>query len=150
MGRELAQRYVLQRPIASGGMAQVWAADDLVLGRSVAVKLLHTHLTGDPTFVARFRAEARAAARLGHASIVSIFDTVSDGDVEAIVMELIDGMTLRQFLDDYGPLTLDDACDVTTQIAGALTAAHAAGIVHRDIKPGNIMLCPDRRVKVTD
>lgn len=131
-------------------MAQVWEADDLVLSRRVAVKLLHPHLVDDPVFVARFREEAKAAARLTHPSIVNIFDTASDVGIEAIVMELIDGMTLRQFLDRYGPLALEDACDLATRVADALSAAHGAGIVHRDVKPANIMLCPDRRVKVTD
>ncbi len=131
-------------------MAQVWQADDQVLGRAVAIKVLHPHLAADPGFVARFRAEAKAAARLGHQAIVAIYDTASEHGLEAIVMELIDGVTLRQYLDDHGPLSLDDAADLTTQVADALDAAHGARIVHRDIKPGNIMLCPDRRVKVTD
>jgi len=149
-GSEIAGRYVLREPIASGGMAQVWEADDTVLGRRVAVKLLHPHLAGDPAFVSRFRAEAKAAARLSHQSIVAIYDTASEDGIEAIVMELIDGMTLRQYLDASGQLSLDDTVDLVTQVAGALDAAHGAKLVHRDIKPGNIMLCPDRRVKVTD
>ncbi len=141
---------MLRAPIASGGMAQVWTADDLVLNRVVAVKLLHPHLASQAEFVSRFRSEARAAARLGHPSIVAIFDTVSDSDIEGIVMELLDGSTLRTFLDTYGPLDLTDAVDILRQIAGALDAAHRKGIIHRDVKPGNIMLCADRRVKVTD
>ena len=149
-GQEIAGRYVLRRVVASGGMAQVWEADDAVLGRRVAVKLLHPHLAGDPDFVARFRQEAKAAARLSHQSIVAIYDTASQEGVEAIVMELIDGMTLRDYLDGYGTLSLADTADLTQQVAAALDAAHAARIVHRDIKPGNILLCPDRRVKVTD
>ncbi len=128
----------------------MWEADDRVLGRAVAIKVLHPHLAADPEFVTRFRAEAKAAARLSHQSIVAIYDTASEDGVEAIVMERIDGMTLRQYLDEFGPLSLDDAGDLVTQVADALGAAHAARIVHRDIKPGNIMLCPDRRVKVTD
>lgn len=131
-------------------MAQVWEATDTVLGRRVAVKLLHPHLAGDPEFVERFRAEAKAAARLTHQSIVAIFDTASEDGAEAIIMELLEGITLRQYLDDYGALSLDDAADLISQVASALEAAHAARIVHRDIKPSNIMLCADRRVKVTD
>jgi eukaryotic-like serine/threonine-protein kinase len=131
-------------------MAQVWTAEDLVLGRTVAVKMLHPHLAGEAAFVERFRAEARAAARLGHASIVAIFDTVTEGDIEAIVMEHIEGQTLREFLDEHGPMGLPDTAELIGQIAEAIDAAHAAGIVHRDIKPGNIMLCGDGRVKVTD
>ena len=149
-GQQVAGRYVLRRHVASGGMAAVWEAEDTVLGRSVAIKVLHPHLAGDPEFVSRFRAEAKAAARLSHQSIVAIYDTASEGGVEAIVMELIDGITLREYLDEYGTLSLDDAADLATQVAAALDAAHKARIVHRDIKPGNIILCADRRVKVTD
>ncbi len=149
-GLEIAGRYILREPIASGGMAQVWRADDTVLGRAVAVKLLHPHLAGDDDFVERFRTEAKAAARLTHPSIVAIYDTASEAGVEAIVMELIDGITLRRYLDEYGALSIVDAVDLATQVADALDAAHQARLVHRDIKPGNILLCPDRRVKVTD
>jgi tRNA A-37 threonylcarbamoyl transferase component Bud32 len=141
---------MLREPIASGGMATVWKADDAVLGRSVAVKLLHPHLAGDHEFVERFRDEAKAAARLSHPSIVAIYDTASEDGLEAIVMELIEGITLRQYLDDFGMLSIEDAVDLARQVADALEAAHAARLVHRDIKPGNILLCPDRRIKVTD
>ena len=96
VGTLLAGRYRFERLIATGGMAQVWEATDLVLDRRVAVKLLHAHLTDDTTFVERFRREAIAAARLAHPSIVSIFDTYSGEGMEAIVMELVDGITLRQ------------------------------------------------------
>lgn len=149
-GTAIGGRYRLTRPLASGGMARVWEARDEVLDRLVAVKMLFPHLAADPTFRSRFHAEAIAAARLSHPSIVSIFDTVSNDDVEAIVMELIRGITLRQFLDEYAPLSVRDAVDVAIPVADALAAAHEAGIVHRDVKPGNIMLCEDRRVKVTD
>ena len=149
-GHEISGRYVLRRIVASGGMAQVWQAEDTVLGRNVAVKILHPNLAADTDVLGRFRDEAKAAARLSHPSIVAIFDTASEAGVEAIVMELIEGLTLRQYLDDHGPLSLVDATDLTVQVADALEAAHGARIVHRDIKPGNIMLCPDRRTKVTD
>ncbi len=131
-------------------MAEVWQADDLVLGRQVAVKILHPHLATDAAFVERFRAEAVAAARLAHPGIVAIYDTISENGIEAIVMELLRGVTLRQFLDDHSPVAVDDAVDVAVQIADALDEAHRNGVVHRDIKPGNVMLCADRRVKVTD
>ncbi len=149
-GHEIAGRYVLREIVASGGMAQVWQADDTVLGRKVAVKILHPNFAADGDILERFRDEAKAAARLSHPSIVAIYDTASEAGVEAIVMELIEGLTLRQYLDDHGPLSITDATDLTVQVADALEAAHAARIVHRDIKPGNIMLCPDRRTKVTD
>ncbi len=149
-GRVLGGRYELAGHVASGGMASVWQATDRVLDRRVAVKILHAHLAADPTFLARFRAEGRAAARLSHASVVAIFDTVSEPDCEAIVMELVEGETLRSFLDTHGPRPVADAVSMIDQVAGAIEAAHDAGIVHRDIKPGNILLCPDRGVKVTD
>ena len=137
------------QPIATGGMAQVWRARDPRLGRDVAVKVLHSHLADDGAFVERFQREAVAAARLVHPSIVSIYDTVSSDGYEAIVMELVEGTTLRTRLDD-GPLDPDDIREIGTQVADALTAAHKAGLVHRDIKPANILLCQDRRVKVAD
>ncbi len=131
-------------------MAEVWRADDLVLGRQVAVKILHPHLATDSGFVERFRAEAVAAARLAHPGIVAIYDTISENGTEAIVMELLKGITLRRFLDDHPLVSVEDAVDVAAQIADALDEAHRCGVVHRDIKPGNVMLCADRRVKVTD
>ena len=148
--RLLAGRYRLGDVIATGGMAQVRRATDEVLGREVAVKLLHPHLAADPTVVDRFRHEAVAAARLTHPAIVSIYDTVAEDGINAIVMELIDGITLRQFLDQEGPLDPRDAVDVVAGVADALQTAHEAGIVHRDVKPANILLCEDRRVMVTD
>ncbi len=150
VGDRLADRYELVDPIATGGMAQVWRAVDSVLGREVAVKVLHPHLATDRGFLLRFRREAVAAARLSHPSIVSIYDTVSENGTEAIVMELIKGRTLRAVLDDVNVMGERDAIEVGTQIADALADAHRGGVVHRDIKPSNILLCPDRRVMVTD
>jgi serine/threonine-protein kinase len=149
-GRLLAGRYRLNRPIASGGMAQVYEATDETLARRVAVKILHPHLAFDHAFVQRFRAEAVAAARLTHPSIVSIYDTVVDGEVNAIVMELVRGTTLRADIDAHGPLQLGAVLAIGTQVADALAAAHAAGLVHRDVKPANILLSADGRVLVAD
>jgi serine/threonine protein kinase len=149
-GLLIAGRYALSRLIASGGMAEVWQATDTVLERQVAVKILHAHLGADDQFVQRFRTEAVAAARLHHPAIVSIYDTCSDGGVEAIVMELVRGQTLRQYLDSHGPLPPDEVIDIGSEVADALEAAHRSGLVHRDIKPANILLCDDHRVMVTD
>jgi eukaryotic-like serine/threonine-protein kinase len=149
-GQLLAGRYRLEELIASGGMAQVWRATDEVLQRRVAVKILHTHLAQDESFVARFRVEAVAAARLRHSSIVSIYDTCSDDGLQAIVMELVQGQNLRQRLDQVGTLSPREAVHIGAEVADALGAAHRAGLVHRDVKPANIMLCDDHRVVVTD
>ncbi|HEX4866703.1 MAG TPA: protein kinase [Acidimicrobiales bacterium] len=149
-GRVLAGRYRLDSLLASGGMAQVWQGTDEVLRRQVAVKILHTHLAADDTFVTRFRQEAVAAARLAHPGIVAIYDTCSEGGVEAIVMELVPGQTLRQRLDDPEPIDPWQAAGLAAQVADALDAAHRAGLVHRDIKPANVLLPGDGRVKVAD
>jgi serine/threonine-protein kinase len=148
-GTVLAGRYRLDDQLASGGMAQVWRGTDEVLRRSVAVKVLHPHLAADDTFVARFRQEAIAVARLSHPAIVSVYDTCSDDSIEAIVMELVRGHTLRHRLD-AGPIDAWSAAGVAAQVAGALDVAHAAGLVHRDIKPANILISEDGRVKVGD
>ena len=149
-GRLIGGRYRLEAVLASGGMAQVWQGTDEVLQRRVAVKLLHPHLAADDAFVTRFRQEAVAAARLAHHGIVAIYDTCTEGPVEAIVMELVPGQTLRQRLDSSEPIDPWQAAGLAAQVADALGAAHRAGLVHRDIKPANILLPGDGRVKVTD
>ena len=148
--RVLAGRYRLEQLLAGGGMGEVWAGVDLVLGRWVAVKLLRPELAADPQLVARFRREAVAAARLSHPSIVSVYDTVSDGGTEAVVMQLVRGRSLRQVLDAEGRLTPGTVRRLGRALADALEAAHAAGVVHRDVKPGNVLLTPDGRVLLAD
>jgi serine/threonine protein kinase len=149
-GRVLAGRYRLDALIARGGMAEVWSATDRVLGRPVAVKLLHPHLADDADLRARFHHEAIAAARLTHPSIVATFDTCNDAGTEGIVMELVRGRTLRQYLDERGHLEPVETVHIGSEVASALACAHRAGIVHRDVKPANILLSDDGRVLVTD
>jgi len=149
-GLTLVDRYRLDHLIAVGGMAEVWEGRDLLLERQVAVKVLHRHLAADPSFVARFRTEAIAVARLHHPGIVAVYDTCSQHGMEAIVMELVHGHSLRQHLDEVGTLSTVDAIDIGTAVADALAVAHRAGLIHRDVKPANILLCDDDRVLITD
>ncbi|HVE45997.1 MAG TPA: protein kinase [Acidimicrobiales bacterium] len=153
----LLGRYGMVRPIARGGMAEVWEGYDEVLARPVAIKVLHPHLAADDAFVERFRREAVAAAKLAHPGIVATFDTGTDGDIAFIVMELVRGRTLRQAMEETGRLPAPMAVTIAAAVADALDHAHRAGLVHRDIKPANILL-PDQdgstgpllRVKVAD
>ena len=147
----MAGRYELVEVIGRGGMGRVYRATDRVLGRSVAVKMLPGVLADqDPTSVARFEREARAAAALSHPAVVAVYDTGADETARFIVMELIAGRSLEAILRDQGPLDPDRAARIATRVADALAAAHAAGIVHRDVKPGNVMVAPDGSVKVLD
>jgi len=148
--RTLADRYELVSHIARGGMADVYEARDTLLGRKVAVKVLHSQFSSDEAFVKRFRREAQAAANLSHPNIVSIYDWGEDGDTYFIVMELIEGRTLRDVLKSERQLLPRRASEIGAEVASALSVAHRAGLVHRDIKPGNILLAPDGTVRVTD
>ena len=131
-------------------MAEVWLGADEVLGRQVALKLLHPNLAHDRTFVERLQREAVAVARINHPGIVAVFDTVNDAGYEAVVMEYVPGQNLRQLLDSRGRLEIDETILLGSSLADALNAAHDAGIVHRDVKPGNVLLTPEGRVKLTD
>jgi hypothetical protein len=149
--RTLAGRYELVEVIGRGGMGTVYRASDLVLRRPVAVKLLPGPLADqDPTSVARFEREARAAAALNNPAVVAVYDTGADETTRFIVMELISGDSLEAILRDDGPLDPDRAAGIASRVADALAAAHAAGIVHRDIKPANVMVAEDGSVKVLD
>ena len=150
----LAQRYQLERRLAQGGMAEVWLATDLVLTRQVAVKLLKPTLAADPVVAERFRREAIAVAQLSHPNIVAVYDAIEDTGGEsrrlAVVMQLVNGKSLRQLLDEQRRLSPDLTIHIGSCVAAALDAAHRAGLVHRDVKPGNILITPDGRVLLTD
>ena len=149
-GRVLGGRYRLGRELARGGMGTVWQADDPLLSRQIAVKTLDPLLAVDEALRARFRREAIAAAAVTHPNIVATYDTGEDDGVAYIVMELVDGVTLRELIDERGTLPVARAADIAFQVADALSVAHARGLVHRDVKPGNVLVQPDGRVKVTD
>jgi serine/threonine-protein kinase len=155
--RTLADRYELEALLAAGGMGQVWRAHDQLLGRSVAVKVLRSEYTGDPLFLARFRAEAQHAGALSHPNIAAVYDygeePAIDGSGEHLaylVMELVEGESLSNLLARVGSLSTDRTLDVLRQTASALAVAHEAGVVHRDVKPGNVLVCSDGTVKITD
>jgi eukaryotic-like serine/threonine-protein kinase len=150
VARILAGRFQLEEPIATGGVAIVWRAHDVNLDRSVAVKLLHPHLAGDPRVVERFRREAQAAAQLAHPNAVEIYDTGQEEDLVYLVMEYIDGPSLRDIVRDAGPLDPQVVAALGEQVAAALGRAHEAGIVHRDVKPANILVTSEGITKVTD
>jgi serine/threonine-protein kinase len=150
VGSVLAGRYRLDARVDAGGMATVYRATDEVLGREVAVKIMHPALAADSTFSERFRGEAQNAARLGHANICAVYDYGESGDDLFIVMELVDGTTLRSLLERFGRLDVNTARHVTRGIAAALDHAHSKGIIHRDVKPENVLLTPDGQVKVVD
>ncbi len=152
-----AQRYLLESRIATGGMGEVWRAHDTVLNRAVAVKVLKPELADDELSRTRFETEARHAASLHHGSIAGVFDfgeaTQIDGSATPrpyIVMELVEGQPLSDLLRPGAPLDPEVVRDLMAQAADALGAAHARGIVHRDVKPANLIVTPDRRIKVTD
>src|SRR5207253_10924959 len=143
-------RYRILRKLGTGGMANVYLAEDEVLGRRVAIKILNDRHAGDDQFVERFRREAKNAARLSHPNIVSIYDRGEAEGTYYIAMEYLEGRTLKELIVTKGPTPIPVAIDYTRQMLGALGFAHKNGIVHRDIKPHNVVVAPDGRLKVTD
>lgn len=146
----LADRYRLDVQVAVGGMGEVWRATDLLLERTVAVKLLRESLAEDPIVAERFRREALTAAGLSHPNMANVYDYVQEHGRPGIVMEFVEGETLAEKIARTGPLDVADAVRTSSALLAALSVAHDAGIVHRDVKPGNVMISPTGEVKVTD
>lgn len=143
-------RYAVQERVGSGGMAEVYRARDDLLGREVAIKVLHERFARDRSFVERFRREAQSAANLNHPNVVSLYDYGADDDTYFIVMEYIDGRSLHDVIEGDGPLMPERAAEIASDVARALERAHSGGLVHRDIKPSNIMITDSGQTKVTD
>ncbi len=150
VGRLLDGRYQIRARIARGGMATVYLATDLRLERRVAVKVMHAHLADDAAFRDRFIQEARSAARLAHPNVVNVFDQGQDLGTAYLVMEYLQGITLRDLLGEYGRLTPEQTMDILEAVLAGLVAAHKAGIIHRDLKPENVLLADDGRIKLGD
>ncbi|MHB8439453.1 MAG: Stk1 family PASTA domain-containing Ser/Thr kinase [Acidimicrobiales bacterium] len=149
-GRVLSGRYELQHLVARGGMAEVYRARDRLLDRPVALKILFPELSVDRSFVERFRREAQAAANLSHPNIVPVFDWGEDGGTYFIVMEYVDGRSLSSILRQAGTLHPERAAEIAADVAAALAYAHRHGVIHRDVKPGNVLITEEGAVKVTD
>ncbi|MFF3922875.1 Stk1 family PASTA domain-containing Ser/Thr kinase [Paenibacillus lactis] len=150
IGHELAGRYKIIERIGGGGMALVYKAQDILLNRNVAIKVLRQQFVHDEEFIRRFRREAQSAASLSHSNVVSIYDVGQEEDVHYIVMEYIEGQNLNEIIKERAPLQVDEAVRIATQICDALDHAHHNQIIHRDIKPHNILIGRNGRVKVTD
>jgi eukaryotic-like serine/threonine-protein kinase len=146
----LLDRYEVGRLLGAGGMAEVFEGRDRLLARRVAIKVLQAQFARDPSFLIRFKREAQAAASLSHPNIVGVYDTGSEDGTHFIVMEYVDGRTLKDVIRAEGPLYPERAAEICEDVCSALAAAHARGLIHRDIKPGNVMLTPDGKVKVMD
>jgi len=146
----LLDRYEVGRLLGAGGMAEVFEGRDRLLARRVAIKVLQAQFARDPSFLIRFKREAQAAASLSHPNIVGVYDTGTEDGTHFIVMEYVEGRTLKDVIRAEGPLYPERAAEVCADVCGALIAAHARGLIHRDIKPGNVMLTPEGKVKVMD
>src|ERR671931_2426304 len=150
LGELIAGRYELEQLVGSGGMSNVFRAHDRLLERTVALKILHEQFTRDDAYVERFRREARAVAQLTHPNIVTVIDRGEQDGRQFIVFEYVDGLNLKQLVDQEGPLGAREAIELALQVARGLAFAHENGLVHRDVKPQNVLLDADGRAKVTD
>lgn len=150
IGQTFGGRYELKSRLAIGGMGEVWHAVDTVIERSVAIKILKEEYVSDQAFRERFRAEARHAALVNHEGIAGVYDFGEEEGSAYLVMELVPGEALSVILERERILSAERVLDIVAQTAAALHAAHEAGLVHRDIKPGNLLITPDGRVKITD
>lgn len=149
-GHLLSERYRIKRAIGGGGMANVYLAKDIILNRDVAIKVLRLEFANDPEFIERFDREAQAATSLSHPNIVNIYDVGEENHILYMVMEYIDGLTLKEYIMQNGPLKVEEAINIMKQLTDAIAHAHANGLIHRDIKPQNILMDRHGNVKVTD
>src|SRR5204862_2370233 len=150
VGRVFSNRYEIERELAQGGMAEVYLARDQLLNRPIALKALFPEYAREPSFVERFRREAQAAANLNHPNIVAIYDWGQEDGTFFIVMEYVEGRSLRDLIRSEAPVEPGQAAEITAEIASALALAHRNGVVHRDVKPGNVLLTRTGTLKVTD
>src|SRR5215212_2622433 len=150
IGTVLSDRYRLESKLGSGGMSTVYLARDVTLERWVAVKVMHREMSDQPDQIERFRREARAVAQLSHPNVVSVIDAGEDGGHPYIVFEYVDGETLKQRIERVGPLPVDEAAAYAIEVGRGLATAHARRLVHRDVKPQNVLIDSEGRAKVTD
>ncbi|SDW03626.1 serine/threonine protein kinase [Marinococcus luteus] len=150
IGRRISDRYHIKRLLGSGGMAYVYLGEDMILERLVAIKILQPQFNGDEEFLQRFRRESRAATILGHRNTVNIYDVGEERELHYIVMEYVEGQTVKEMIRLHGPLPLEQAVHMTKQLLEALMQAHSHGIIHRDIKPHNLLSNERGEIKVAD
>lgn len=150
IGKRISGRYKVLETIGGGGMANVYLAHDMILDRDVAVKVLRLDFANDEEFIRRFRREAQSATSLNHPNIVNIYDVGEEGDIYYIVMEYVDGQTLKQYILEHSPLPVEEVIQIMKQLTSAISHAHQNNIIHRDIKPQNVLIDPSGNVKITD
>ncbi len=150
IGKTLDDRYQIKSLVGSGGMSRVYLADDLVMHRELAIKMLREDISQDEAAVRRFIHESKAVSMLSHPNIVSVYDVSVTSDVKYIVLEYAEGITLKEYLNEHGPLSAEETIHIAVQILSGLQHAHSRGIIHRDIKPQNIIISPDHSIKITD